>query len=109
MRTLRFIVDDQVIRQDPSCDFTNLVPGTEGYLQAHFSFSPAWNGCAKVVAFSSLFGKEYQPQLLKDGHTCVIPSEALVKSSFQMRVIGKKDGYKLNTNYVTVVQDGGTV
>ena len=40
MRTLKFIVEGQIIKQDPSCDFTNLVPGTEGYLRAEFSFSP---------------------------------------------------------------------
>lgn len=28
MRTLSFIVDKQIIRKDPECDFSNLVPGT---------------------------------------------------------------------------------
>jgi hypothetical protein len=108
MRTLKFIVDDQIIKQDPNCDFTNLVPGTDGYLQAHFSFSSAWDGCVKVAAFSSALGTEYNPQILKDGKTCVIPSEALKKQIFKVRVIGKKDGCKINTNYVIVNQDGGT-
>ena len=39
MRTLKFIVEGQIIKQDPNCDFSNLVPGTEGYLRAEFSFS----------------------------------------------------------------------
>lgn len=108
MRTLRFIVDDQIIKQDPNCDFTNLVPGSEGYLQAYFSFSPAWNGCAKVAAFYSTMGKEYQPQVIKDG-LCLIPAEALAKKQFVIKVIGKKAGYKINTNFVTVTQDGGKV
>lgn len=38
MRTLKFIVDEQIIRQDPNCDFSNLVPGSKGYLQAYFHF-----------------------------------------------------------------------
>ena len=39
MRTLKFIVDGQILRQDPTCDFSNIVPGTEGYLIAEFAFS----------------------------------------------------------------------
>ena len=107
MRTLRFIVNDQIIEQDPSCDFSGLVPGTEGYLQAHFSFSPEWIGCTKVAAFYSSFGKEYPPQILKDGRTCMIPAEALEKQSFKIQVIGKRKDVKLLTNKVVVNQDGG--
>ena len=109
MRTLRFIVDDQIIKQDPNCDFTNLVPGTEGYLHAYFSFSPAWNNCLKVAAFHSPMGKEYPPQVLKDGHMCVIPAEALKFRKFCIKIIGKKDGYRINTNTITITQDGGKV
>lgn len=28
MRTLSFIVDGQIIKQNPECDFGNLIPGT---------------------------------------------------------------------------------
>lgn len=34
MRILKFIVDKQIIRRDPNCDFSNLVSGTKGYLKA---------------------------------------------------------------------------
>ena len=106
MRTLKFKVDGQIVTQDPTCDFSGLVPGTEGYLQAEFSFSPEWNGCAKVVGFS--FRKsEYPPQVLKNGKTCVIPSEALMKRSFEIQVLGKRKDFKIITNKVKVNQDGG--
>ena len=39
MRTLKFIVNGQIIKQDPKCDFSNLIPASEGYLVAEFSFS----------------------------------------------------------------------
>ena len=39
MRTLKFKVDGQIITKHPDCDFSNLVPGTEGYLRAEFIFS----------------------------------------------------------------------
>jgi hypothetical protein len=107
MRTLKFIVDGQVIKPDPECDFGGLVPGTEGYLQAEFSFSKEWDGCAKVVAFYSLLGKEYPPQVLKDGKICVIPSEALKRRVFTVQVLGRKRGMKLSTNKAAVSQNGG--
>lgn len=109
MRTIRFIVDDQVIRLDPDCDVNNLVPGTKGYLLAHFTFSSEWDGCVKVAAFFSNLGREYEPQILTDGVSCIIPSEALTKSIFKVRVIGQKGDYNIGTNKVIVYQRGGKV
>lgn len=107
MRTLKFIVNDQIITKDPSCDFSGLVPGTEEYLQAHFSFSPEWKGCVKVATFYSLMGHEYPPQVLTDGATCMIPAEALKKRIFKIQVVGKRDELKILTNKVIVDQNGG--
>lgn len=107
MRPLRFIVENQIIRQDPDCDFSNLVPGSEGCLLAEFSFSQEWNDCVKVAGFYSSLGKEYEPQVLMDGKTCVIPAEALKKRVFKIKVIGKNNLIKLSTNKVTVHQNGG--
>ena len=108
MRVLRFIVDGQIIAQDPTCNFSGLIPGTKGYLQAEFSFSSDWNNCVKVAAFYSPMGREYEPQVLKDGKTCIIPAEALEKQTFKMKVIGRRgDDFEITTNKVTVSQDGG--
>lgn len=108
MRTLKFIVDKQIIKQDPDCDFSGLVPGTEGYLQVEFDFSSEWRDCVKVAAFWSRMGDvEYQPQKLEDGKTCVIPAEALKRRAFGIQVIGKKKDLKLTTNMVVVIQNGG--
>lgn len=107
MRTLNFIVDDQTIKCDPKCDFTGLVPGGEGYLKAEFSFSPDWKGYTKVASFRSIMGKEYDPQVLKDGKTCYIPKEALKKRTFKVSIIGKKNGVKKVTNKLEIKQDGG--
>lgn len=109
MRTLKFIVDGQVIKQDPSCDFSNLVPGTEEYLTAEFSFSSEWNGYAKVAEFYSALGLEYPPRALKNGKSCLIPSDALGKRIFKVRVIGRKGEEKILTNKVAVSQKGGKV
>lgn len=106
MRTLRFIVEGQIIKQDPNCDFDNLVPGTDGYLEAEFSFSREWENCAKVIAFYSAFGREYPPQILKD-NKCPIPKEALSKRTFYLAVLGTHVGGLINTNRIKVHQNGG--
>lgn len=106
MRTLKFNVEKQLIRRDPNCDFEGIVPGTEGYLKAYFSFSKEWDGCIKVVEFSTRFGEESEPQYLKDGCSCIIPSDALKNKRFRIRVIGKKKDYRITSNYVTVSQKG---
>ena len=107
MRTLKFIVDGLNIKRDPFCDFSGLVPGTEQYLKAEFSFSSEWNGVVKAATFWSALGKEYDPQVLKDGVSCIIPKEALKKRIFKIRIVGFKDGVKTLTNKVVVTQNGG--
>lgn len=109
MRTLKFIVEDQIVRPDPNCDFSDLVPGTKGYLKAEFSFSKAWEGYTKVAGFFSMMGREYKPQVLRDGKSCTIPAEACARSQFRIQVLGKKDVDVLKTNKLVVLQNGGSV
>ena len=108
MRTLKFIVEGQTIKKDPACDFSGLVPGTDGYLQAEFSFSSEWDGCSKVAAFYSSMGAEFPAQVLYDGRTCTIPAEALKNRVFKVRVLGKKGNskFKITTNKHEVKQNG---
>lgn len=106
MRTLRFIVNDQIIKQDETCDFSDIVSGTKGYLKAEFIFSPKWIGCAKVAAFYSPMGTEYQPQIL-NGNTCIIPEEATKRNTFKIQILGKKRDFTITTNKLEVRQDGG--
>ena len=108
MRTLKFIVEDQIIKQDPNCDFSGLVPGSEGYLRAEFALSSEWReASAIVVSFWSDMGREYQPKVLNDDLTCTIPAEALEKRIFKIRLMGiTKDDKRLSTNKVTVEQNG---
>lgn len=109
MRTLKFIVDGQNIVLDPNCDINSLVPGTSGYVQAEFSFSKEWDGCTKVVAFYSNLGREFEPQVLKSGEVCEIPTEALKNSIFKVKVLGQKTNYTICTNKAIVHQKGGNV
>lgn len=105
MRVLKFIIDGQLIKKDPSCNFEGLIPGTIGYLVAEFSFSQEWNGTVRVAEFWSN-GEECTPQILQNGTTCVIPSEALIGNMFKIKVLGKKENFKIVTDNVIVRQKG---
>lgn len=107
MRTLRFIVDNQIIRQDSNCNFDNLVPGSEEHIQAEFIFTKEWNGFDKVAAFYNNLGRELGAKALIGSRSCYIPSEALKQSVFKVQVIGANDNVKLRTNKVEVHQKGG--
>lgn len=111
MRTLRFIIDNQTIKQDPSCDFSGLFPGRNPNIQAEFVFSPEWEDAVKVAAFWSMLDAEYEPQALQDD-SCDIPTEALARASFKIQVLGRKGKTKFNitnlsTNKLTIRQTGG--
>lgn len=108
MRTLKFIVEGQILKQDPKCNFANLVPGSENYLQIEVSFCREWSDRVKVAGFYSVMGEEFPPQRLSDKNTCMIPAEACQKRNFKIEIVGMKaDGSKIRTNKVTICQDGG--
>lgn len=108
MRTLKFIVDKQTLMVDPNCDFSDLVPGTEGYLKAEFAFSSEWRGLVKAVGFYSLMGTEYEPKILDKSAACIIPAEALKRRVFKIQVLGRDvNGLALKTNRLTIRQNGG--
>lgn len=110
MKTLQFIVDKQLIKPDPNCqDFEDLVPGG-GDVKLIFLFSNEWRGYRRVAAFYSSMGKEYEPQILKNGMYCMVPAEALTKRVFKIRVFGRdSSSNNISTNKLTVRQTGGVV
>lgn len=106
MQILQFIVDGKTIKQDPSCDFSGLFPGKNPNIRAEFTFSSEWNNMVKVAAFWSVLDKEYEPQVIEDD-SCIIPSEALLKPSFKIQVLGKKGNERIDTNKLIILQKGG--
>ena len=102
MRTLKFIITGQKITKDPDCDFTGIVAGTQGYLQAEFSVSQEWAGCRMAAVFSCM-RKEY-PQPIKNGR-CAIPAEALEWDYFGVRVVGERENYRITTNEIKIRQE----
>lgn len=103
MRILRFIVEGQTIKKDPTANFEGIVKGTKGYLLAGFALSPEWIGCKIAASFWKL-GKEYAVPLKRN--VCEIPDEALTWDNFSVSLTGIKDGTILKTNEVIVAQEG---
>lgn len=106
MRTLKFIVDGETIKQDPSCDFSGLFTERKTNIAAKFIFSPEWEKKVKVAAFWSMLDVEYEPQEIVDD-SCIIPVEALEKAAFKVQVLGKKGKARLTTNKLVIRQTGG--
>lgn len=107
MRTLRFIIDGQAIKPDPTCDFSGLFLRKNSNACAEFVFSSEWNGVTKVAAFWSMLNEEYKPQVIDEKNTCIIPIEAFTRAAFRVQVLGMKGSKKLTTNKLVVLQTGG--
>ena len=105
MRTLKFIVEGLSIKKDPDCDFSGIVPGTKGYIQAEFDFDHDWSGCGKMVVFTKQGSQEQVPVRLTN-NVCMIPDEVLARRKFKLKVIGIKTGLRLVTNNLEVNQNG---
>ena len=106
MRTLRFLVDGETIKQDPTCDFSGLFSDKDSGVCAEFICSSEWNDKIKVAAFWSMLDREYEPQAL-DNNTCIIPVEAFSRASFKIQVLGIGGHERLTTNKLVVLQTGG--
>lgn len=104
-RILKFKVKKQQLTRDRSCDFSNIVAGSVGYLRARFYLSSEWDGCKKVASFWAEENGEEYAVFLDENNSCLIPTEALTNGYFYVRVTGAKAGYKLMTNKIGVKQE----
>lgn len=105
MKKLNFLVNQQTIEQDPSCDFSGIVQGTSNYLFAEFIFSSEWDGFVKVAEFRIGMNKSTTtPVPIKNGK-CMVPSEVTSGRTWSVRIVGKKKDVILTTNSVRVCQE----
>lgn len=105
MRILEFEVRKQRLTKKPTCDFSGLVAGSEGYLHAQFRFSDKdWDRCiTKIARF--WIGSTEHAKYLDDNNQCVIPPEALTGDKFEVCILGVASGYKIETNKIRVKQE----
>lgn len=109
MRTLKFVVDGNTLSPAPDCNFDGLFPGKEKEVRAAFVFGPDWEYCTKVVAFWSILGSEYPPQMLGEDNSCMIPAEALERPAFKIQLLRMYNGGVQSTNQFTIYQKGGNL
>lgn len=105
MRTLKFAVNAQRITSDPNCDFSGIVPGTVGYLKAHFSFSPEWAGMVKVAEFRKYLCDEPVSVPIINGE-CAVPDTVTGGKAWYVKIIGKRGDVILPTCNCKVEQEG---
>lgn len=105
MRTLRFAVNAQRIIPDSNCDFSDIVPGTAGYLKAHFSFSAEWSGMAKVAEFRKYTCDDPVPAPIINGE-CMVPEKVTGGKAWYVKVIGKRGDVIIPTGICKVEQEG---
>jgi hypothetical protein len=109
-RFLRFEVIDQRIRKQEDCDFSCLVAGSEGYLQAKFYFDPEeWEDSAyiRIASFwvDSPYGLQEFSVKLDDNNCCSIPKEVLKSDRFYVSVTVAGENYKVTTNKIKITQE----
>ncbi len=99
MRTLQFKVTGQNLSKDG--DFSGLVAGTRGYLQTAYNFDSEWDGCRKAAVFLR-YDKEYPVPIVNA--RCAVPDEITEYKRWKVHLVGVKDGYRITTNEVEVIQ-----
>ena len=103
-RILEFDVDAQRLMKRRSCDFSNIVAGSAGYLKAKFYFSQdEWRDCRKAASF--WLNDQESAVILDESNTCLIPKEVLVGDKFKVSLTGVKPDYKITTNKTKVKQE----
>lgn len=85
MKEMIFNVDGPYIKLDRT-NSDNVVTGDT--VRLFFNFSSEWDALVKVLKFTR-GDVELTPCVLRNGNTCVIPSEVMDSTYFRMRVIGR--------------------
>lgn len=105
MRTLKFAVNAQKITPDPNCDFSGIVPGSDGYLKSHFTFSNDWAGTVKVAEFRTHASSEPVSVPIINNE-CMVPADVTGGDRWYVKVIGKRGDVLIPTGNCRVRQEG---
>lgn len=102
MRDIVLNLSEQTLSKIGSCDYSNIVRGSNNYLRIVLKTDIQWNNMAKVVTVRTLGGVEhntiYEP-------TGVLLLEEVTKNSyFEVMVTGKNGNQVVKTNSVIINQ-----
>ena len=101
MRVLKFHVKGTNVEKDSSCDFDNIVRGSNNWLQLEFVFDKEWNRTSRVISLKNLDGNERNIILQ---NKVVLPEEVTKDSIFSFVLYGKCGDRKIQTNRMIINQ-----
>lgn len=94
MRILRYKVEGQNVIRDNTCDFSNIVRGTNNYIKLVFEFDEDWRYKAKVISLRNSEGVETN---LAFKENVVLPEIVTNGSMFSFVLYGKDNIEKVQT------------
>lgn len=94
MRTLKYKVQGQNIIRDSTCDFSNIVRGTNNYISLIFEWDEDWRYKAKVISLRNAEGIETN---LAFKENVVLPEIVTNGSMFSFVLYGKDNIEKVQT------------
>ena len=101
MRTLKYKAQGQKIIRDNTCDFSNIVRGTNNYINLIFEWDEDWKNKAKVISLRNAEGVEKNLVINK---SIALPEVVTNGSMFSFVLYGKDAVEKIQTNREYVEQ-----
>lgn len=102
MRTLKYKVQGQKIIRDNTCDFSNIVRGTNNYINLIFEWDEDWKNKAKVISLRNAEGIETNFAFREN---VLLPEVVTNGSMFSFVLYGKDAVEKIQTNREYVEQN----
>lgn len=94
MRILRYKVEGQNVIRDNTCDFSNIVRGTNNYIKLVFEWDKDWRNKAKAISLRNAEGAETN---LAVKESVVLPEVVTNGSMFSFALYGKDNIEKVQT------------
>lgn len=97
-----FNLSEQTLSKIGSCDYSNIVRGSDNYLRIVLNTDIQWNNMAKVITVRTLGEIEYNAIYEPAG--VLLPEEVTKNSYFEVIVTGKNGSQLVKTNSVIINQ-----
>ena len=102
MRDITLNLSEQTLSKIGSCDYSNIVRGSNNYLRIVLKTDIQWNNMVKIITVRTLGGIEYNTIYEHTG--VLLPKEVTKNSYFEVLVTGKKGNQLVKTNSVIINQ-----
>ena len=102
MRDIILNLSEQTLSKIGSCDYSNIVRGSNNYIRIVLKTDIQWNNMAKVITVRTLGEIEYNAIYEPTG--VLLPEEVTKNSYFEVMVTGKNGSQLVKTNSVIINQ-----